>query len=111
MISGYFLHLLLLQHGDKESTNPGPRNEQTIKNLSCCYWNVNSLLAHNVAKILKIEAYNSLFNHDFICISKTYFSSSVLEGDRRFQLSGYNLVRADHPSKETKQGGVCIYYK
>ena len=35
---------------------------------------------------------------------------SVLEGDRSFQLYGYNLLRADYPSN-TKQGGVCIYYK
>ena len=41
---------------------------------------------------------------------ETYFDSSVLEGDRSFQLNGYNLLRADHPSN-TKRGGVCIYYK
>ena len=46
VVCGYFLHLLLLQHGDIES-NPGPRNEETSKNLSRCHWNVNSLLAHN----------------------------------------------------------------
>ena len=33
VVCGYFLHLLLLQHGDKESDR-GPRNEQTNKNLS-----------------------------------------------------------------------------
>ena len=102
VLSGYFLHLLLLQHGDIES-NPGPRNNQ-IKNLSCCHWNVNSLLAQNFSKVSQIEAYNSLYNHDFICISETYFDSSVLDGD------GYNLIRADHPSN-AKRGGVCIYYK
>ena len=31
----YFLHLLLLQHGDIEK-NPGPKTGQ-IKNLSCCH--------------------------------------------------------------------------
>ena len=31
----YFLHLLLLQHGDIER-NPGPKSGQ-IKNLSCCH--------------------------------------------------------------------------
>ena len=109
MVCGYFLHLLLLQHGVIES-NPGPRNEQTDKNLSCCHWNVNSLLARNLAWISQIEAYNSLLNHDFICISETSFDSSVLEGDRSFQLNGYDLLRADHPSN-TKRGGVCIFYK
>ena len=104
----YFLHLLLLQHGDIER-NPGPQSGQ-IKNLSCCHWNVNSLVAQNLSKITQLEAYNSLYKHDFICISETYFDSSILEGDSSFQLDGYKVIRADHPSN-TKRGGVCIYYK
>ena len=86
VVYGYLLHLLLLQHGDTES-NPGTRNEQINKNLLWCHWNINSLLAHNLAKISQIEAYNSLFNN-FICISETYFDLSVFEGDRSFQLNG-----------------------
>ena len=54
VVCGYFLHLLLLQHGDIES-NPGPRNEQTNKNLWCCHWNVDSLIAQNLAKISQIH--------------------------------------------------------
>ena len=104
----YFLHLLLLQHGDIER-NPGPQSGQ-IKNLSCCHWNVNSLVAQNLSKITQLEAYNSLHKCDFICISETYFDSSILEGDSSFQLDGYKVIRADHPSN-TKRGGVCIYYK
>ena len=34
VVCGYFLHLSLLKNGDIES-NPGPRNEQTNKNVSC----------------------------------------------------------------------------
>ena len=90
-------------------SNPGPKKEQ-IKYLSCCHWNVNSLLAQNMCKISKIEAYNSLYNHHFFCISETYVDSSILEGDRNFQLEGYHLIRADHASN-TKRGGVCIYHK
>ena len=63
-----------------------------------------------MTKISQIEAYNSFFNHDFVCISEKYFDSSVLEGDRSFQLNGNNLLSADHPSN-TKRGGVCLYYK
>ena len=108
LYSGYFLHLLLLQHGDIES-NPGPKKEQ-IKYLSCCHGNVDSVLAQNMCNISQIEANNSLYNYDFICISETYFDSSILEGDRNFQLNGYHLIRPDHPS-HTKRGGVSIYYK
>ena len=58
----------------------------------------------------QIEAYNSLYNCNFICISETYFDSSILEGNRNFQLNGYHLIRADHPSN-TKRRGVCIYHR
>ena len=85
--STYILHILLLQCGDIV-TNPGPQKEK-IKNLSCCHWNVNSLIAHNLSKISQLEAYNSVHKHDFI---------HMPEGDINTQLGGYNLLRADHPS-------------
>ena len=40
---------LLLQHGDIE-TNPGPRGNHS-QYFSFCYWNLNSLPAHNYAKV------------------------------------------------------------
>ena len=63
-----------------------------------------------MCKISQIEVYNSLCNYDFICISGTYFDSSIFEEDRNFQLNGYHPIRADYPSN-TKTGGVCIYHK
>ena len=98
----------MLQHGDIE-TNPGPQKEKT-KNLSCCHWNVNSLISHNLPKLAQLEEYNSVYKHDFICISETFFDPSIQEGDKNIQLDGYNLLRADHPSN-SKRGGVCIFYK
>ena len=65
-----------------------------MKYISCC----------------QIEAYNSLYNYDFICVSETFFDSSISEGDRNFQLNGYQLIRAYYPSNK-KKGGVCIYHK
>ena len=70
----------MLQHGDIE-INPGPKKEKT-KNLSCCHWNVNSLIAHNLSKLAQLEAYNSVYKHDFICISETFFDPSIQEGDK-----------------------------
>ena len=52
----YFLHLLLLQHGDIER-NPGPQKDQ-IKYLSCCHWNVNCLVAQNLSKITQVPFIN-----------------------------------------------------
>ena len=63
-----FLQNTLIEHGDIE-LNPGP-NKKT-KPLSCCHWNVNSLAAHKFLKKSSIEAYNSIRNYDFICISET----------------------------------------
>ena len=64
-----YLHLILFQHGDVEN-NPGP-DKTKLKTFSCCHWNVNSLVAHNFSKHHQLEAYNSLYNYDFICISET----------------------------------------
>ena len=99
--------LSLLQHEYKES-NSSPRNQE-IKNLSCCQWNVNNLLAQNLWKTSQTEPCNSLYDYDLISISEKYFDSSVL-CDRSFQLHGYSLIRADDPSN-TKWGGVFNYYK
>ena len=54
-----FLFLLLLCNGDVES-NPGPKKSKEFY-LSCCHWNINSLLAHNCGKVTFLEAYNSVF--------------------------------------------------
>ena len=57
-----------------------------------------------------MEPYNSIYSDDAICISETYFDSTILEGDKCFHLNGYNLLRADHPNN-TKRGVTSIYYK
>ena len=43
-------------------------------------------------------------------VYQKHFDSSVIGGDRSFQLNCYNLLRADHPSN-TKWEGVCVCYK
>ena len=103
-----YLHLILLQHGDIKS-NPG-LEETKLKNFSCCHWNVNSLVAHNFSKLRQLEAYNSLYNYDFICISETYLDSFVTHNNENIQLDGYSLIRSDHPS-DSKRCGVCLYCK
>ena len=108
---GFFYNLffndILMQHGDIE-LNPGPFKKS--KPLTCCHWNVNSLTAHKFTKKSSIEAYNSIHNYDFICISETFFDSSISSDDEDIAIKDYSIIRADHPSN-LKQGGVCIYYK
>ena len=100
--------MLLLCNGDVES-NPRPKKNKEFS-LFCCHWSVNSLLAHDCAKVTSLEAYNSVFKYDFICISETYLCSTISSENNNLNISGHNLIRADHPSN-SKRGGVCIYHK
>ena len=61
-------------------------------------------------KIVQLKAYNSIYKHDFICLSETYLDSLTPLNNNSLQNEGYNLVRADHPN-DVKRRGVCIYYR
>ena len=52
----------------------------------------------------------SVHKFDIICLSETYLDSTVPLDNDNLVISGYNLIRSDHPSN-TKRGGVCLYYK
>ena len=84
----FFSSLVLLTHGDFE-TNAGPKKSHSY--LSCCHWNVNSLIAHNMLKVSLLEAYNTVHKYDFICISETYFDSPV-ESDDDLRINSYKLI-------------------
>ena len=85
--------------------NPGPK-PNSCHSFSICHWNLNSLTAHNYLKISLLRAYVTIKKFDI----ETILDSSNLSDDDNFNLPGYNVVRADHPSN-TKKGGVCIYFK
>ena len=101
-----YIHCFLQWHGDIE-LNPGPRKLK-INSFSICHWNLNSLAAHNFSKLTQLIAYNSIYKHDFICVSETYQDSSI--PDNLIDIEGYKLILADHPDN-IKRGEVCIYYK
>ena len=61
-------------------------------------------------KVFLLEAYNIVYKYDFICISKTYFDSSVKSEDDDLGISGHKLIRMDHPLN-IKRGGVFMKYK
>ena len=101
-----YMFIILQCHGDVER-NAGPR-KQKPNCLSVCHWNLNSLTAHNFSKVAQLQAYNSIYKYDFICLSETYLDSST--PDNLIEIEGYKVIRADHPDN-VKRGGVCIYYK
>ena len=65
---------------------------------------------HNFDKMPLIEASITTHNLDIRCLSETFSFSSIDISDTRINITGYSLLRADHPSN-TKHGGVCMYHK
>ena len=100
--------LLILLSADVE-LNPGHKRSST-SNISICHWNLNSTSVHNYTKLFLLKAYIAIHKFDIICLSETYLDSSTTSDDDNLAISGYNLIRSDHPSNN-KRGGVCIYYK
>ena len=99
-----WLYVLLIRlRGGEVELNPGPKRN-TVQTLSICHWNLNSICAHNFAKLTLLRAYVSVCKFDIICLSETYLD------DENLEISGYYLIRSDEPSN-IKHGGVCIYYK
>ena len=90
---------------------PGPeRNSCQSQSFSICHWNLNSLIAHNFAKVSLLTAYLSVNKFDIVCLSETFLSSEILTDDDNLQMHGYSIAWVNHPSN-IKCGGVCVYYK
>ena len=107
-IATWLYSVLLLLVGDVE-LNPGPK-QSSINAFSICHWNLNSLSVHNCAKTFLLKVYIAIHRFDITTISETYPDSSTSSDDNNLEISGYNMIRADHPSNN-KRGGICIYYK
>ena len=95
--------------GDIE-LNPGPKNRNSCYNFSICHWNLNSITAHNFAKVNLLEAYNAIHDFDMICLSESYLDSSASFNNDNLYIKDYKLLRADHPWN-VKRGGACVYFK
>ena len=74
------------------------------KSFLICYWNLNSVSAYNYIKLFSLKVFTAVHKFDIICLSQTYLDFSIVE------ISGYSLVKSDHPSNN-KRGGVCVCYK
>ena len=104
-----FVFLMLFGCGDIE-LNPGPIKRSSCSNISVCHWNLNSITAHNFAKIDLLQAYNTIHQYDMINLSESYLDASVSFDNDNLNINGYMLVRADHPGN-VKRGGMCLYFK
>ena len=72
----YWLYILLITLSGDVELNPGPKRKAT-QTLSICHWNLNSICAHNFAKLSLLRAYVSVQKFDIICLSETYLDSSI----------------------------------
>ena len=70
--------------------------------------NSNSITAHNFAKIDLLQAYNTIYQYDMICLSESYLDVSVSSDTDNLNINGYKLVRADHPGN-VKTGAACVF--
>ena len=107
----YFIELslsLLLQYGDIE-TNPVPRGKCS-QYFSFYHWSLHSLPAHNYAEVPLLQAFNTLNKFDLICLSETYFDSSISIEEKSLIIDDYKVLCAEHP-RYTRRGWVCIYHK
>ena len=107
-VSAWLCSLLVMLSGDVE-VKPGPKKKDKDY-PSIFHWNLNSISAYDYSKLFLLNSYNSLHKFDIICLSETYLDSNTPLNDDNLEISGYTLVRSDHPSN-TKRGGVCLYYK
>ena len=102
-----WLYILLITLSGDVELNPGPKHN-AAQTFSMCHWNHNSISAHNFAKLSLLRAYANVHKFDVICLSETYLDFSI--DDESLEISGYCLIRSDHPSNK-KRGGICIYYQ
>ena len=75
-----------------------------------CHWNLNSMTAHNSAKIKLLEPYNTINKFSVISSSESYLDLSIASDNVDLNIKGYNLYRADHPDN-VKRGSVCAYIR
>ena len=87
--------------------NPGDNNynEGFLKFM---HWNLNSISAHNFARVSLLEAYNAL--HDFQLIAITESALKPSDKDDKIQINGYACIRKDL-EPNVSHGGVLLYYK
>ena len=103
-----FMLLISFVYGNVE-LNPSPKNRNSCYNFSICHWNLNSITAHNFAKVNLLQAYNAIHDFDMICLSESYLDSFVSSDNENLYMRDYNLVRAEHPGNI--KTGVCVYFK
>ena len=54
-------------------TNPEPQSKR-FQEFSIYHWNLNSIATRSFIKVSLLNAYITIYNYDFICLSETYLN-------------------------------------
>ena len=103
LIATWAYSILISVRGDAQ-LNLGPKNKSDV-DFSICHWNLNSIAAHNYAKVFLLKVYITVYKFDVVCLSETYPITSITSDDGNLEILGFNLIRFDDPSN-SKRGGV-----
>ena len=76
--------------------------------FTICHWNLNSIFAHNFARVQLLKAYFAVHKFDIVCLSETYLNSSFPFDADNLEIPGDVMVRADHPANSKRRVYVCI---
>ena len=68
------LYSVLLLLGDDIELSPGLK-QISMNAFTICHWNLNSISAHNYAKIFLLNSCNAIHKFCIICLSETYLDS------------------------------------
>ena len=102
--------LLVLFVCDDSELNPCPKYRNSCHNFSIQHWNLNSIIAHNFAKVNLLQACTAIHEFDMICLSKSYLYLTVSSDNDNLSIKDSKSVRADHLGN-VKRGGVNKYIK
>lgn len=78
--------------------------------LTFFHSNLNGIATYISAKMAPIQSYATSYNSDIICLSESFFDSSVGTNNPQINIPCYNIFCCDPPS-DTEIGGVCISYE
>ena len=94
----------MFSHGDIHP-NPGPSSSSFF---NFAHWNLNSLTAHDFARIPILETFAIQENLNLLAITESALKKDV--PNNKIDIDGFSHIRNDLPPND-RRGGVVLYYK
>ena len=102
---------MLIVSGSIE-VHPGPRSNHQLNQFSFAFWNLNSLVARDGARLSQIEALIANTNFHIFGICESSLSKDI--PNEKIKIHGFSPspFRADCPNiQDHRKGGVALYYR